>query len=175
MNRRFMLCALALVAATGFAHGQVAGSTLVAKAVLEVREVATGWSAVRQILGRAVVNEHGESIGRVQDIIVAPDASVSHVIVGAGGFLGMRRHEVAIPVSVLMIADDKLVLVGAAAGAIEAMSGVRVRALAFTVRQSVLVTGCALHASRPSWQCESRCSRSFKTTLRTTPRRLAQQ
>ena len=97
MNWRCMLCALAFAAATGFAHGQVAGSTCGREAALEVREAAAGWSAVRQILGRAVVNEHNQSIGRVQDIIVAPDASVSHVIVGAGGFLGMRRHDVAIP------------------------------------------------------------------------------
>ena len=101
MNRRFMLCALALAAATGFAHGQVAGSSVVATAALEVREAAAGWSAARQILGRPVVNEHNQPIGRVQDIIVAPDASVSHIIVGAGGFLGMRRHDVAIPASAL--------------------------------------------------------------------------
>jgi sporulation protein YlmC with PRC-barrel domain len=86
-----------------------------------VRDVAAGWSVARQILGHAVVNEEGEPIGRVQDIIVAPDGSVSHLIVGAGGFLGMRKHEVAIPAAAVLLADDKLVVVGATTGLVEAM------------------------------------------------------
>ena len=114
-----MLSALVLAAAAGLSHGQVAGSTQLA--VLQVRDVAAGWSVARQILGHAVVNEHGEAIGRVQDIIVAPDGSVSHAIIVAGGFLGMRGHEVAVPASVLLVADDKFVLVGVTPALIEAM------------------------------------------------------
>src|SRR5512132_2636694 len=110
-SRCAVLSALVLAAAAGLAHGQVAGRTELA--VVHVREVAAGWSVARHILGRAVVNEHGEPIGRLRDIIVTPDGSVSHVIVGAGGFLGTRQHEVAIPASVLLLADDKFVLVGA--------------------------------------------------------------
>lgn len=120
-SSRAVLSALVLAAAAGLAHGQVAGSTELATAVLHVREVATGWSVARQILGHAVVNEQGEPIGRVEDIIVAPDGSVSHVIVGTAGFLGMRRHAVAIPASVLLLADDNFVVVGATPGLIEAM------------------------------------------------------
>jgi len=118
-SRRAVLCALVLAAAVGLAHGQVAGSTELA--VLKVREVAAGWSVARQILGHVVVNEHGEPIGRVQDIIVAPDGSVSHAIIGAGGFLGMRGREVAVPASVLLVADDKFVLVGATPELFEAL------------------------------------------------------
>ena len=101
-SRRAVLSALVLAAAAGLSHGQVAGSTQLA--VLQVRDVAAGWSVARRILGHAVVNEHGEPIGRVQDIIVAPDGSVSHAIIGAGGFLGMRGHEVAVPASALLVA-----------------------------------------------------------------------
>lgn len=120
MSRRSVLSALVLTAAAGLAHGQMAGSTVTA--TIQVREVAAGWSVSREVLGRAVVNEHGQAIGRVDDIIVAPDASVSHVIVGtAGGFLGMRRHEVAVPLSLLLLADDKFVLVGSQPGSLELM------------------------------------------------------
>lgn len=120
-NKRAALFALALAAAAGLAHGQVAGSSVVATAAFEAREVAAGWSVSRQILGRSVVNENDEPIGRVQDIIVTPDASVSHVIVGAGGFLGMRRHDVAVPASALIVSSDKLVLTGATPGLIEVL------------------------------------------------------
>ena len=119
-SMRAVLSALVLAAAAGLSHGQVAGSTELA--VLKVREVAAGWSVARQILGHAVVNEHGEPIGRVQDIIVAPDGSVSHAIIGGGGFLGMRGREVAVPASVLLVADDnKFVLVGVTPELFEAL------------------------------------------------------
>jgi len=49
----------------------------------------------------------------VDDIIVAPDKAVSYAIIGAGGFLGVARHDVAIPVSQLKLQDGKLVLPGA--------------------------------------------------------------
>ena len=120
---RAVVTALLLAATTALAHGQVVGSTVVATAVMEVREVASGWSAVRQVIGRSVVNEHGDVLGTVDDLVVAPDASVSHVIVGAPtGFLGLHRHEVAVPASLLLLADDKLLLVGARPGSIELMS-----------------------------------------------------
>lgn len=122
MNARSVFSALVFTAAAGLAHGQMAGSTVTATAVIQVRELTAGWSVSRQLLGRAVLNEHGQPIGRVDDIIVAPDASVSHVIVGtAGGFLGMRRHEVAVPLSLLLLADDVFVLVGSGPGSLALM------------------------------------------------------
>ncbi|MGZ5268979.1 MAG: PRC-barrel domain-containing protein [Ramlibacter sp.] len=108
-----VLAALAIAGATGLAHAQVAGTFAVASAELQVREVAQGWSVARHILGRRVVNDNDVLLGRVKDIVVAPDASVTYVIVGAGGFLGVHRHDVAIPVSVFAIDGDKLVLAGA--------------------------------------------------------------
>ena len=95
------------------ASGQVAGSTVIGVAATEMREVATGWSATHQILGKPVYNDQNESIGAVDDIIVAPDKQVSFAIIGAGGFLGVARHDVAIPVAQLRLRDGKLVLPGA--------------------------------------------------------------
>jgi hypothetical protein len=101
------------VAPSAMLHAQVAGSTLLAVSVTEAREVADGWSAKRQILGHAVFNDSNEKIGAVDDIIIAPDKSVSYAIIGAGGFLGVARHNVAVRVSQLKVDDDKLVLPGA--------------------------------------------------------------
>lgn len=88
-----------LLSATGASLGQVAGSTQLGVAVEELREVATGWSAKRQILGQTVYNDKDEKVGKVDDIIIAPDKAVSYAIVGAGGFLGVGKHDVAIPVN----------------------------------------------------------------------------
>jgi sporulation protein YlmC with PRC-barrel domain len=82
--------------------------------------VAEGWSVKKQALGHAVVNESGEQVGKITDIIVAPDTSVSYAIIGAGGFLGVRRHDVAIPVSWLKVSEDTVVLEGATRAAIKA-------------------------------------------------------
>ena len=107
-----LISGLAL-ASPAMLHAQVAGSTLLAVSVTEAREVADGWSAKRQILGHAVYNDSSEKIGAVDDIIIAPDKSVTYAIIGAGGFLGVARHNVAIRVSQLKVNGDKLVLPGA--------------------------------------------------------------
>jgi len=102
------------------APAQVAGSTLLGVETAEVRDLAAGWSVKHQILGSSVFNEKNERIGAVDDIIVAPDSAVSYVIVGAGGFLGVDRHDVAVPVSQLKLQDGKLVLPGATKEALRA-------------------------------------------------------
>jgi sporulation protein YlmC with PRC-barrel domain len=94
-------------------HAQVAGSTLIGVSVAEMRDVTSGWSAKRQILGQPVFNDKNERVGSIDDIIVAPDKAVSYAIINAGGFLGLAKHDVAIPVSQLKLADNKLVLAGA--------------------------------------------------------------
>ena len=95
------------------AAAQVAGSTTLGVSVAELRDVMEGWSAKRQILGQYVYSDNQERIGTVEDIIVAPDKKVSYGIVGAGGFLGLDRHDVAIPVNQFKLTDGKLMLPGA--------------------------------------------------------------
>jgi uncharacterized protein YrrD len=79
----------------------------------ELREVTNGWSVKRSILGQPVYNEKDERVGSVDDIIVTPDKAVSYAIVNAGGFLGLTKHNVAIPVYQFKLVDKKLVLPGA--------------------------------------------------------------
>ena len=90
-------------------------------AVAELREITTGWSAKRQILGQTVYNDKAEKVGKVDDIIVAPDKAISYAIVGAGGFLGVGKLDVAIPVNQFKADDGKLVLAGASKDALKAM------------------------------------------------------
>ena len=114
-----MLASIALTAPT-ISHAQVAGSTLIGVSVAEMRDVSTGWSAKRTILGQPVFNDKNERVGSIDDIIIAPDKAVSYAIINAGGFIGLTKHDVAIPVSQLKLVDNKLVLAGATKEALKA-------------------------------------------------------
>jgi hypothetical protein len=68
-----------------------------------------------------VYNDKDEKVGEVEDMIVAPDKAVSYVIIGVGGFLGLDRHDVAIPAGQLKVQGGKLMLPGATKEALKAL------------------------------------------------------
>jgi sporulation protein YlmC with PRC-barrel domain len=108
------------IAGPAMSHAQVAGSTFVGSSYTELRDVAMGWSAKRQILGHPVYNDLNEKVGSIDDVIVTTDKAVSYAIINAGGFLAVTKHDVAVPVSQLKLVDDKLVLAGATRDALKA-------------------------------------------------------
>ena len=113
-------CALAFMPGD-YAMAQVAGSTRLGVSVEEVKIVASGWSSKKQILGKTVFNENNEKVGKIDDLIVAPTGELSFVIIGAGGFAGVGRHDVAIPVQQIQLQDGKFVLPGATKPAVKAL------------------------------------------------------
>jgi sporulation protein YlmC with PRC-barrel domain len=112
---------MAMVFGAGVAQAQVAGTTTIGVTPEEGRTVAHGWSAKKHILGKPVYNDKNEKIGVVDDLIVAPDQAVSYAIVGVGGFIGMGKHDVAIPAAQLKENHGKLVLAGASKDALKGM------------------------------------------------------
>jgi sporulation protein YlmC with PRC-barrel domain len=125
MKNTFSLSALVLAMAfslPGLTAAQtVAGSTTTGVSIVETTQVALGWSVKKALLGKTVYNEAGRRVGKVQDIIIAPDQSLSFIIVGAGGFIGLGRHDVAVPVSQIKDQAGKLVMAGATVEQIKAM------------------------------------------------------
>jgi sporulation protein YlmC with PRC-barrel domain len=103
------------------AGAQVAGSATVGVAVAEMTQVVNGWSAKKSILGKPVFNDAGEKVGKVQDLIISPDKNLSYLIVGAGGFIGIGRHDVAVPTAQIHAQDGKLVWSGATKDAVKTM------------------------------------------------------
>ena len=100
LSKTLLIAALGFVSLMGTAQAQVAGSTTtLGVTIAESTQVAMGWSAKKSILGKAVYNEVGVKVGKVDDLIIAPDKGVSYLIIGAGGFIGIGRHDVAIPVT----------------------------------------------------------------------------
>ena len=104
-----------------YAMAQVAGSTRLGVSTEEVKIVASGWSSKKQILGKTVFNENNEKVGKIDDLIVAPTGELSFAIIGAGGFAGVGRHDVAIPVQQIQLQDGKFVLPGATKAAVKAL------------------------------------------------------
>ena len=114
-----MLAGIILISPT-VSHAQVAGTTVLGVSVAELQEVAKGWSVKHTILGQHVYNDKKERVGTVDDLIVTPDKALSYAIVNVGGFLGLAKHDVAIPVSQFKLVDKKLVLAGATKEALKA-------------------------------------------------------
>jgi PRC-barrel domain. len=118
---QFLLLAAFVLISPTISHAQVAGSTPLGVTVTELQAVVKGWSVKRTVLGQSVYNDKNEKVGSVDDIIITPDKAVSYAIVGTGGFLGLAKHDVAIPVSQFKLVDKKLVLPGATKEALKAI------------------------------------------------------
>ena len=114
-----MLASIAFTAPT-MSQAQVAGSTVLGVSYSELRNVTLGWSTKRQILGQPVFNGQDERVGSVDDLIVGGDKTVTYAIVNAGGFVGLAKHDVAVPVSQFKLVNGKLTLDGATKEALKA-------------------------------------------------------
>ena len=113
------LMGVMITVAAGNVAAQVAGSTTIGVPATEITTLTKGWSAKKQILDKSVYNEQDEKVGEVNDIIVAPDKSISYAILSVGGFLGLGEHYVAIPFNQFKAGDGKYVLRGATKDALK--------------------------------------------------------
>ena len=113
MKKNLLITALGIAIAltqAAVAQAQVAGSTTLGIAATELTEVASGWSVKKGLLGKAVYNDANQKIGTVQDLII-----------GAGGFIGIARHDVAIPAAQIQNKNGQIVLAGATKEVVMAM------------------------------------------------------
>ena len=109
--------------ASAQAPAPVAGAEIVAigVTVTQLTDVVNGWSVKKKVLGQAVYNDKNEKVGSVDDIIIGPDKAVTFAIIGAGGFLGIDKHDVAIPVKQFQEKEGKFILPGATKEAVKKM------------------------------------------------------
>jgi sporulation protein YlmC with PRC-barrel domain len=118
-----LLAVTAAVFPAGSATGQqpaavpVAGAVPLGVSVTQTQLVARGWRASK-LVHIDVYNDKDEKIGRVDDLIIAPDGSLSVAIIDVGGFLGMAAHRVAIPVQQFKQITPKMILEGASKDAL---------------------------------------------------------
>jgi sporulation protein YlmC with PRC-barrel domain len=67
---------------------------------------ATDDMRASKLIGTSVVNNAKETIGEIDEIVLAKNGSASHAVIGVGGFLGIGEKAVAVPFGDLTLARD---------------------------------------------------------------------
>ena len=121
MNRSqvSLLPAVLVTAALLLSAPDRAAAQEVALTPLESKEVAKGYRADALKL-KTVVNDKGETIGRISDFVFGKDNNI-YVVLGVGDFTGLTGQLIAIPLHALKLDDpsDNIVLPGASRAALE--------------------------------------------------------
>ena len=84
--------------------------------------IASGHAvAVSRLIGMDLHNERGDRLGDVERVLQSADGKF-HIVIGAGGFLGMRQRDVRIPIDHgVTIRSDRLVIKGLTGDQVKAM------------------------------------------------------
>ncbi len=61
----------------------------------------------RDVLGLSVYNAQDQNIGKVDDLVLDKDNKVIAAVIGVGGFLGIGKHDVAIPIDQIQIREEE--------------------------------------------------------------------
>jgi hypothetical protein len=123
MNFKGLLAAAALPALATVAYAQTVtppapssapqATTSQPTATTPTDVMAPQWYAHQQgewrtskLVGSKVKNKAGDSIGDINEIILANDGSAAAAVIGVGGFLGMGEHQVAVQFKSLKLDRD---------------------------------------------------------------------
>lgn len=122
MKTLYGLCAATSIVAGILLSGPASAATKQTIVLTEVSPtvLATGWRATN-IIGAKVNNDAGESIGKVEDLIVTDNGTVPYAVLSVGGFLGMDAHHVVVSASSLELMGKKLTLHGGTKESLKAL------------------------------------------------------
>jgi sporulation protein YlmC with PRC-barrel domain len=101
-------------------NAPIAGAVPLGVTVAETALVTPGYRA-SELLHKEVYNDQEQKIGRVGDLVISPDGKLSVAVIDVGGFLGVGKHQVAIPVQQFKQLHPKVVLPGATKQALKAL------------------------------------------------------
>jgi sporulation protein YlmC with PRC-barrel domain len=79
---------------------------------VDVVKVATGFRASK-VIGSSVYNDAGDTVGKVDDVIIGEGGKSPFVVLSVGGFLGIGDKLVVLPYEQLKTMDHKIVMPGA--------------------------------------------------------------
>lgn len=75
-----------------------------------------------KIIGASVMNDHKDSIGTVEDLIITENEKVPTAVLSVGGFLGIGTKYVAVPFSDLKVTNNKdVMMTGATKASLKAL------------------------------------------------------
>jgi sporulation protein YlmC with PRC-barrel domain len=113
---RLVFLTVAVAAATALAAPILGNAQGVPQTVqltkVDVIKVATGFRASK-VIGSSVVNDAGDTVGKVDDVIIAEEGKAPFVVLAVGGFLGIGDKLVVLPYQQLKTMDRKIVMPGA--------------------------------------------------------------
>ncbi|HUH60390.1 MAG TPA: PRC-barrel domain-containing protein [Candidimonas sp.] len=92
----------------------------------DATQAISGWSVKDKIIGTAVYNENDDKIGDISDVVLASDGKAVYYVIGAGGFLGVGTHDVAIPFEKVNQTGERMVLQGYTKDQLKALPQVKV-------------------------------------------------
>jgi sporulation protein YlmC with PRC-barrel domain len=98
----------------------VAGVIPLGVTVIETDIITPGMRASK-LIHQDVYNDKGQKIGKIGDLVISPDGALSVAVIDVGGFLGVAKHRVAIPVKQFTQIAPKVVLPGADKDALKAL------------------------------------------------------
>ncbi len=75
---------------------------LIALLEMDMRILAIGYR-ISGIIGRSIVNDDDESVGKIEDLIIAPSEQVFFAVLSVGGFLGIDTKHVVVPYRALEV------------------------------------------------------------------------
>ncbi len=113
-NSAIVLASLALLGTSLSAASVVAENAMqtIQLVKVDVLKLSTGYRTSK-LIGSDVMSDGGETIGKIDDLIVSPDDNKSaYVIISVGGWLGMGARLVALPYGDLRINNAKITLPG---------------------------------------------------------------
>ena len=113
MNKAMLLASSVMISVALFSSGAGAQGTpqTIELVKVDVQKLAAGYRASK-VSGSSVVNDVGETIGTINDLLVSADGKQPYAVLSIGGFLGMGTHLVVVPYETLKFADKKVTLPG---------------------------------------------------------------
>ncbi|MDE1181709.1 PRC-barrel domain-containing protein [Paraburkholderia sp.] len=113
---------LAALVSTGWSASAVAQGTpqSITEKHTDVVQVASGFRASK-LSGAPVYDRNKDKVGSVDDLIIAPNDQGSFAILSVGGFMGMGKHLVAVPMSHLQISKTQVVMPDVTSESLKAM------------------------------------------------------
>ena len=90
--------------------------------VVDIKSIGSGYRATK-ILGSQVVNEQGETVGTIDDLIIGRTDHSLYAVLSVGGFLGIANRLVAVRYQDLKVKRDNssFVLPGATKDELKAL------------------------------------------------------
>jgi putative membrane protein len=70
-----------------------------------------GWVSVGEVLGAPVVNDQGDEVGEIKDVVMKD--KTYYAVLAVGGFLGIGDKDVAIPLDKLKLGENEAYLMSA--------------------------------------------------------------